>query len=163
MIFRKLKITSTRTFNYECEQPAHQAGHRRHLVGTRGDDKTGGGRAFTESPWGATGSEPPITICSSIKESAGHLRGNRQGGNCGGNNCASHDLRDRQELDTRRGRLDAHTTGQCNDTCTTQGSGEVWGLRSYQIDAERGATVPPLSSAVRFIGSPLSLHLEEEI
>ena len=64
------------------------------------------------------------------------------------------------ELNTRRGRLDAHTTGQCNDTCTTQGSGEVWGLRSHQIDAERGATVPPLSSAVRFIGSPLSLHLE---
>ena len=162
-MFRNVKVTSTRTFNYECEQPPHPASHRRYSVGTRGDDQAGGSRAFAESPWGEAGTKSPITIRSSIQESTSHLRGNRQGGNCGGDNCTSHDLRNRQEFDSARGRLNAHATGQCNDTRATQGSRKVRWVRSYQIDAERGATVPPLSSTVRFIGSSLPLHLEEAI
>jgi len=161
-MFRNVKVTSTRTFNYECEQPPHPASHRRYSVGTRGDDQAGGSRAFAESPWSETSTKSPITIRSSIQESTSHLRGNRQGGNCGGDNCTSHDLRNRQEFDTRRGRPNAHATSQCNDTRATQGSGEVRWVRAHQIDAERGATLPPLPSTVRFIGSSLSLHLEGE-
>ena len=161
-MFRNVKVTSTRTFNYECEQPPHPASHRRYSVGPRSDDQAGSSRAFTESPWGATSTESAITICSSIQEPTSHLRRNRQGGDCGGCDCETHDLRDRQEFNSGEGRPYAHTTRQRNDSRTTQGSGEVRWVRSYQADAGRGATVPPLSSTVTFIGSPLSLHLEGE-